>query len=205
MLVGHSYIRRLRQQHGPIGCRDRSTDVTCEPDATQFSRNLQMRKVYGHGVKTFTHVNLITDLPVRLRPKCDVMILDIGSNDLAQLKSVRPTAMHLLAEYLFDWAMRSTATHVVFLGVLPREGGLRGSVSNFQANRNLYNCAIKQMCEKSTRASFQKIRGFEGTCEHPVPVSSWSDDLIHPRDMKRYVKRLRMLAMRAFRVEVSRD
>ena len=206
MLIGHSYIRRIRKQYGPPGCRSRYTDITDDSDAVQFSRNLQIREVYGHGVKTLSQASLIIDLPVRMKkPECDVLFLDIGSNDIAQLKSVRPSVTLSLAKYLFTWGMRSNATHIVFLGVLPREGGLRGSVTQFEANRKLYNSALKQLCGDSTRASFLTIRGFEGSTQNPVPVSTWSNDLIHPRDMNRYVKRLRMLAMRVYRVKISQN
>ena len=128
MLIGHSYISRIRKQYGPQGCRSRYTDITDDSDAVQYSRNLQMREVYGHRVKTC----LIIDLPVRIKPECDVLFLDIGSNDIAQLKSVRPSVILSLAKYLFTWSMRSNATHIVFLcvGYSPGKGpkGLSNTV-----------------------------------------------------------------------------
>ena len=83
---------------------------------------------------------LITDLPVTLRLSCDLLIMDIGSNDLAQMAKVSIEGAELLADYLLRWALHTGAKHVLFLGVLPRLGGLRGSADHFRANREQVQC-----------------------------------------------------------------
>ena len=171
-------------------------DVNTEEDGLRFADSTRVREVYGHGVRTFSQFNLITDLPVTFNANCDILIIDLGSNDIAGVKSARPKAIKLLAEYLYAWVLRSRSKHVVFLSVLPRCGGLQGSVDTFHQHRVFYNKTLKKLCSRSSKTSFQKLRGFE--CDSqvvPMPVSQRSDDGIHPTNINKYAQRLRMIAM----------
>ena len=38
------------------------------------------------------------------RPSCELLVLDIGSKDIAQSKTMNKRAIELLAEYIYDWA-----------------------------------------------------------------------------------------------------
>ena len=60
--------------------------------------------------KNLSQASLIIDFPVRIKPECDALFLDIGANNIAQLESVRPSVILLLAKYLFTRSMRSNAT-----------------------------------------------------------------------------------------------
>ena len=82
-------------------------DVNTEEDGLRFADSTRVREVYGHGVRTFSQFNLITDLPVTFKVNCDILIIDLGSNDIAGVKSAPPKAIKLLAEYLYAWALRS--------------------------------------------------------------------------------------------------
>ena len=142
---------------------------------------------------------LNADIPVAWRPSCELLVLDIGSNDIARSKTVNKRAMELLAKFIFVWASLAPARCVISLGVLPRaaslRGSARGSALQFEQNRLYYNAALTSLCKNSNHMTFAKDRGFEG--RDPIAsVSSWSDDGIHPRSMEKYTRRLRFNVMR---------
>lgn len=205
MIVGHSFVRRLRRDYGPTRCRSRWHDVLDEEDALTFSSNLKCREVLSCGVYTYSYINLISDLRATFRPTVDLLVIDIGSNDIASARRASQSVMQLLAEYVFQWGMRSYAKHIIFLGVLPRTHRLQCSVDQFNLNRRWYHEALKQLCAGSNRASMHHIRGFENIDNNiALPVINWSHDGIHPITMDKYCRRLRMLMMRAYRATISR-
>ena len=154
--------------------------------------------VFHAGVHTFSSRSFITDIPVAWRPSCELLVLDIGSNDIAQSKTVNKRAMELLAKFIYGWASLAPARCVIFIRVLPRTAGLRGSARQFKQNRLYYNAALTSLCKDSNHMTFAKVRGFEG--RDPIaPVSSWSDDGTHPCSMEKYTRRLRFIVMRVYR------
>ncbi len=202
ILFGHSYVRRIRQEYGPPGCYG---DVSTMEDGYLFADSLKLREVLGDGIFTYA-ATMITDIPVAYRPDCDLLVIDLGSNDLALLKHSCRRVMFSLAKFLFDWAIRSPAKHIILLGVLPRSGRLRGSIDTFRSNRDFYHAALSTLCSSNERTSFCKLRGFENRDHvNPKPISDWSRDGIHPKDMSHYVNRLRMLIMQIYRVKISRS
>ena len=68
----------------------------------RFADRLRVRKVCGQGIRASSQFNLITDLPMILNAKCDMFIIDLGSNDIAGFKCGRPKAIKLLAENLYE-------------------------------------------------------------------------------------------------------
>ena len=172
----HSFIRRMRAQYAPPGCRGFSDDVTELAAALELATHLKLSDVFVRGVYTYSSVSKITDIPVSWKPKCDMLIIDLGSNDIAQLKRDNKFTIEQLADFLFDWASRADVKCVLILGVLPRSRGLRGSASHFNFNRNHYHEALEQLCGGSRRMNFGKIRGFEGidqSMQHGLNINTW--------------------------------
>ena len=173
----------------------RDVDITASDDVegTKFAHSLQLREVFNN-VQTFSCCNTFPDLPKNFHTNCNLLVLDFGSNDLANLSRESEHFVHKLAEFFLDWAVNSRAKHILVLGILPRSQGLRSSVGTFESNRICYNKYMKHLCKMETRAlcTFRKLQGFEGF-DHvvPRPVRSWSNDGIHPTTMCRYAHRLK--------------
>ena len=142
--------------------------------------------------------SLNANIPVAWRPSCELLVLDIGSNDIAQSKTVNKRAMELLAKFIFVWASLARARCVISLGVILRAAGLRGSARQFEQNRLYYNAVLTSLCKNSNHMNSAKDTGFEGS-DPIASVSSWSDDGIHPRSMEKYSHRLRFIVMREYR------
>ena len=86
-----------------------------------------------------------------MRPVCDGLVLDLGSNDLSRVNVFMQKAVILLAELLFDWALCSKAKHVIFLGVLPGASGLWGSADHFSMVLSP-GCVLRQIELVSVRS-----------------------------------------------------
>ena len=200
LLIGHSFVRRIRGRYAPFGFRRYQEDISLADThaAQDFAQGIKLSDVFHAGVHTFSSRSFITDIPVAWRLSCELLVLDIGSNDIAQSKTVNKRAMELLAKFIYDWASLAPARCVIFIGVLPRTAGLRGSARQFEQNRLYYNAALTSLCKDSNHMTFAKVRGFEG--RDPIAsVSSWSDDGIHPCSMEKYTRRLRFIVMRVYR------
>ena len=157
-------IRGRYAAYAPFGFRRYQEDIRfADTHAVQdFAQGIKLSDVFHVGVHTFNSRSLLTGIPVEWRPSYEFLVLDIGSNDIAQLQTVNKRAMELLDKCIYDWASLAPARCVIFLGVLPRTAGLRGSACQFEQNRLYYNAALTSLCKNSNHMTFAKVRGFEG-------------------------------------------
>ena len=186
LLIGHSFTRRLRASRAMNPYTLKHLDIT--PDdaeaAQQLASSLKVKNVFNN-VYTLSQWNVFTDLPIHFTVDSDLVILDFGSNYLANIKNSHANTIKNIAKFLFSCVMNICAHRVLVLGILPRKRGLRGNTHDFDTNRAVYNSTMKWLCGSSARADFKKIRGFEN-----IPVDDWSLDGIHPRNMSHYARRL---------------
>ena len=162
--------------------------------ASRFADKLNIDFIFYRAFTT-SNMNIFTDLPINFECTSDLLVVDFGSNDLANIKVRSERAATFLAEYIFLWGCKSGASCVLFLGVMPRTGRLSCSVEVFNYNRAHFNHAMRALCKQSVKCRYRKLRGFECDNNRCVkPVSSWSTDGIHPTSMYKY-KRMLTFAM----------
>ncbi len=144
-------------------------------------------------------INVGSDLHANFSTLCDVLVLNMGSNDLANMDIVDNVHVSNLAKLHYYWCMNSGARRVLCLGVLPRSQRLRGSVAVFDANRDIFNEEFRKLCCRQPRVmTFRRIRGFEADSDHHTRVvDAWSKDGIHPYSWDKYIQRLRHAMMDA--------
>ena len=146
-----------------------------ESSSAYLSYDRVISAIEGHrSLKTWSYIMKSVD--------SDLVILDFGSNDLANIKNCHANTIKNIAKFLFSWVMNICAHRVLVIGILPRKRGLRGNTHDFDTIRAVYNSTMKRLCGSSARADLKKIRGFEN-----IPVDDWSLDGIHPRNMSHYV------------------
>lgn len=203
VIVGHSYVRRLRQSQAPSPFSGRR-DITRHDvmAARHFARNLSIAGYFDQ-IYTFSeNINLSGDLTESFRTRSNLLIMNFGSNDISRLRTVDKIKVQHLAEVHFDWAMNSGAKMVLFIGVLQRTGRLQGSVACFGENRDIYNNHLRNLCEGKRNAMFGRVRGYETTTDaarKQLSVCDWSSDGIHPDRWSHYAKRLKYLMMNAMK------
>ena len=193
-IAGHSFVRRLRQRYAPPHFIRTDISPGDLDGASCLADKLNINLLF-HRAFTTSNMNIFTDLPIHFECASDLLVVDFGSNDLANLKVRSERAATSLAEYIFLWGSKSGASCVLFLGVMPRTGRLSCSVEVFDYNRTHFNNAMHALCTQSVHCRYRKLRGFE--CDNYrrlKPVSSWSTDGIHPTSMYKY-KRMLTFAM----------
>ena len=151
VLIGHSFVRRLRESFWF------TQDVTDDTDARLFACNLMVQQKFSE-VYTYTSVpdtgspgntrrlNVINDLPhprdIPLFHGANLVVLDFGSNDFANRVARDPQFISDYANRIREWCT-NTQTHTVVQAVLPRYDGLRSTVPDFLRNTEAYNLNIR--------------------------------------------------------------
>ena len=209
VIIGHSFVRRMRSD--TLG--ERSSNLSnCDilpPHGWQLDRArrlaeaIKVSKHFAHDFTMAEGITFVSHLPhannylSSISPR--VLIIDIGSNDMARLQTVdRPTA-ESLAYQTIQFALNSTADRVIINAVIPRTAGLScpdGEV--FFQNMTMYNDRVREACDNHVHfLIFNKQQGFtftnaNGNIPHRRPVSDWSTDGIHcsGQSMATYVSRL---------------
>jgi hypothetical protein len=127
-----------------------------------------------------------------------IVLIDIGSNDLAHIQTVDPSTMLHLATSLTDLVLTLNACKVIFNAILPRTGNITCNPETFRANAELYNNYLKNICDPKSKLVYHKPRGFWNSytdgLEHICQVSEWSSDGIHcdtPESFRRWTARTR--------------
>jgi hypothetical protein len=202
--LGHSFIRRLRDDniHHTKGRHGLDIGTHSDINATLFAKCIG---VHHHVRRIYTHTNYIlfikdiarcSLLITKIKP--GIVLIDIGSNDLASVTKVNPALMLELATQITDSATQLSSSVIIINGILPRTAGMTASAETFQDNADLYNRFLKNICETSTNLVYNKLRGFTHTwidnIEQKKPVSDWSTDGIHCNtieSMKRYRTRIK--------------
>jgi hypothetical protein len=127
----------------------------------------------------------------------DVLVADIGSNDIARYCNVEPQKMLHLAHVLHETLHSFAVPLIVVNAVLPRTGRLAGTPETFLKNADLFNLYLAEMNSLTPAVVYNKMRGFQYTHTQgqdlPRPVKQWSDDGIHctSQSMLSYQQRIR--------------
>lgn len=190
LLVGHSFIRRLRRQFNPsLRCDISTMSHADRMAAGQFARYLEVDRHFPQIFTYSEHLNLIQDLNSTLqcitsvRPA--VVMMQVASNDISRLSKFAPSAILTLASEVVDYAnhLLSLGVQLVIINcVLPRTARISSTPEVFLQNANHFNTIVKNLSESNKFIKYQKLRGYFGpptTFGNPPEVSSWSADGIH--------------------------
>lgn len=90
-----------------------------------------------------------------------VVVLDMGTNDLADLQYKR-------VMLVLNLAIQLQALHGIIRPTLPRSVNKACSDSVFQQNAQIYNEKICQLCADSHKLDYHKVRGFAHNYQHDV-------------------------------------
>ena len=207
VIIGHSFVRRLRDHlftprssHG----RPRGQDISfCHNTKAQLcaqklgvSNNI--RAVYTSG----NDINLIADLHKseslihEIQPQ--IIVIDIGSNDIANIDHENHNIMLEFANRLIDFALALTAPLIIINSVLPRTERISSTPDQFRNNASHFNKFISVYVSDTSNIIYNKMRGFAyyydaNNKESPKPVHMWSQDGIHcdERSIQQYRNRIR--------------
>ena len=189
VFLGHSFIRRLRDDCIPPNKGKHGLDIGThsEINAAKLAKCIgvqhHVRRIYTHSnyVVSIKDVTRCALLVTKIKPS--IVMIDIGSNDLAHITKVNPGLMLELATKITDLATNLSTRVVILNGILPRTAGMSTDTVTFLKNSELYNQFLKNICESSTNLVYNKLRGFTHTwidnTEQILPVSQWSTDGIH--------------------------
>jgi lysophospholipase L1-like esterase len=210
-LVGHSFVRRLRdnalaapqqrprcstgpQRHGDVlpGQTERAQQLA---QALQLDNYFSAVYTVAEGVIFLDDIISFREHILVTQPK--VMLVDIGSNDIARYSSFVPRKMLQLAHTLHEYLQSLPVPLTVVNAVLPRTASLAGSPETFRDNSQAYNKYLSEMISLTPAITFSKMRGFQYVHklgqDLPRPVSEWSEDGIHcsTTSMTAYKQRIR--------------
>jgi hypothetical protein len=199
VLLGHSFIRRMRDDLSPPMFTKHGLDIGhySSLKAARFSTALRISN-HIRGMYTLSNnVNFINDIThskrLIIRTSPGIVIIDIGSNDLARIDNVNPVKMLELATKITDIATQLSAPVVIINCILPRSVRIASNPKTYLENTIHYNTFLKNICDTSDNLVFHKLRGFTHTwvndIERRLEVSEWSSDGIHcntPASRKKY-------------------
>jgi hypothetical protein len=124
----------------------------------------------------------------------EVCLLEYGSNDLAQGMDPLVVASAILDEALT--LLRLTSIHrVIVFGILPRISNMEISEVDLRTNAARCNTMLYHLCDVEPCIEFRSHAGFWN-----VPVTTWSNDGLHPNliDGRKKIKRsIRFAALEA--------
>ena len=202
ILIGHSFVRRFKDHF----CRDtRGTgkDIS-EPE---LAESLSQRLSIDHHFKRLYTISqgviFIRDLYQHVQnidqfvSNPTVIILDIGSNDLAQLHRSTPDRCLKLASELVDMAETLTLHRLIKLviihSVVPRFSRINSTIDNFYKNFVSFNKYVQHLCSITDSVQYHKLRGFFHRNRTSSHSTWWTSDGIHcnARGLDTYKARLR--------------
>ena len=226
--IGHSFARRCKDTLVPEfrcsdGRRMASRDISMNHGARAGALAIALRidhifqAVYTetNGLYLVKQLDRSTLLLTTTSPQA--AIIDIGSNDIANVSEVDPNKMLKLATDVHNFACEIQPRLVVVQAVLPRTENLSCTTETFVTNADRYNQILRNLCEATTDKAvvFNAMRGFwlkneSGDCvgtPQPNPVKNWSTDGIHadkPDGQWLYQQRLRLVLLdNAYRINGS--
>ena len=217
-MIGDSFVRRLRddltsrcaqsQHERKWGFKDVSQ--TQPARAALLAHQLRLDNEFVGVYTESNHLQRVADLPQasfllhHVRP--EVVIINVGSNDLAQLEREDRDAVLNLAVGIHAFASGIQHAKLVILSkVLYRTQGMKCSPAVFAKNADMLNTFLRNMCcdAGSPATVFNPLRGFtfvhdDAETPKPRPVVSWSTDGIHCNtlpSMSRYQERQRLFVL----------
>ena len=201
LLVGHSFIRRYRDQKLRRQRGERPTDISptqiikAQQMASAMRLSQHVRAVFtlSDNIVLMRHVLQQKRKIRQLQP--EVVVFDIGSNDLAHLASVEPRRMLHMANELHSFISQLGLQLIIVNAILPRTAGISCTPETYAANAKLYNQYMSVFCEVNPKIVFNKQRGLQCLADtnNPRPVHQWSHDGIHLASsaVRTYENRLR--------------
>lgn len=208
-LAGHSFIRRLRDHvmvSGSPTSRENNTrphDITPghPSHAAAAVRGLRLdhhfEAVHTVSDNIIFIADIITARHIIIHSRPTVLVVDIGSNDIARFDSVKPREMLNLAHTLHLELIRIAAPLTIINAVLPRDAGIVSTPAVFRENAHIFNQIIAELSTLCHNVIFNKLRGFQhhhiNGHDVPRPVTEWSSDGIHcsPSALPTYAQRIR--------------
>lgn len=91
-------------------------------------------------------------------PSPTIVMLNIGSNDLARLHGVNKMAVHDMAQMVFADAEQIKCKSAVINSVLPRVKGMSCMPDVFRENVMVYNKEVKSLCTGSDKVCFNRMK-----------------------------------------------
>ena len=166
LLVGHSFVHRLRDAYQPGHAQGSDIAPGQTIHAAQLSEALGVHH-YISGV--YTHANIIlTQHLDSCKPAVDqirpaVVVIQVGSNDLAQLshfdaKAVLQTATQI---YQFASSLREEfdTPIIIINAILPRTANISSDADTFRQLSTEFNKIIKNFCDGQS-IIYNKLSGF---------------------------------------------
>ena len=204
VIMGHSFVRRLRDDLLPSPSNYADDINSYNPTkAAALSTKLGIQHHFK-GVYTISNrivrIRDLNDCDTTIsRVSARVVLIDIGSNDLAHMDRVDPILMLRLATQITDIGAKFRKSVVIINSILPRKSGITCTIETFLNNADLYNNYLKNICDTSDNCIYNKMRGFAYTCAlKRREVSEWSTDGIHCNTInskKHYRARIRQSIM----------
>lgn len=155
-------------------------------EARRLAEGMRLSTCFSYVYSMTKNIYLMQDLPPQVE-EIDCLILDMASNDLANLRSIDYQGVCEMVDFYFNWARNCGARYTLILGVLKRTHRLAASPEVFNVNRKLYNSKMKARCVLHTHIYFEKLSGYETRINKTeLPVSEWSIDGIHVDNIRGY-------------------
>ena len=203
LLIGHYLLNKTKLANGR---KVRDVSQSRKHLAIVAAENARLAHCVSALYTASDDVNLVSDLwktdasTISIEP--DIVVLSLGSNDLAQMQAVDwdmveslcAIIIHFAQELLTKYGVKS----VIINSIVPRTHRISSTPAAFLANMEHFNSIISQWCDKNDNATYNHLRGFyahyeKDNIQSPLPVSHWSNDGIHPNDafMDKFSQRLR--------------
>ena len=216
VIVGHSFIRRYRDHLIPpaAGFPGQGQDITAAMPlvARQAAINAALDRRINGIYTVANQLNLIANLHMAdatlnaVQPQ--IVILNVGSNDLANLTGVNNNHVLTMINSLVAFGEHCRADYatqlVVINSIVPRLSNIACTPSDFTTNMETFNRLASNWCSGVDGLMFNRLRGFymkhiDNKIEIPLPVHEWSYDGIHCdyHTLERFTQRLRFSIMLA--------
>ena len=195
-------IRRLRDHYLPRRFRYRDGRPHHVERARELAKELGLDKQFAGAYTAADDIVFIRELEHTRRTiatvKPAVVVIDIGTNNIACLTADDHVAILNLVTRVYEFARSLHVSLVVVNVVIPRCKGFFCSPDVFMTNAKRYNSILNTLVENNDNPSIvvNKMRGFfgDGFSKNALPVLRWSSDGIHANNaesIKRYRNRTR--------------
>lgn len=156
LILGHSFVRRMRDW---LHTRD---DL--------YLGLWQVSEIHYHGVGGATLYHLWDEIGLIRSLRPDVLLLDIGSNDLSYSSLSPTTFVDELERYVSHLLAVTSVREVVIFQVFYRASGYQPR--RHQRERREYNAAVDEanellhlMCKKRSNLHVFRLQGMRGNAE----------------------------------------
>ena len=154
LLIGHSYIKRLSLSFGF------NEDVMNREDARRLATLMEVQYRFREVYVRSGELYMVSDLPSPEHIsswEMDYVVLDIGTNDIAQFQLRDPGLVTELATTVAQWADRLNVPTVV-QATLPRIRNLACDLPTFRHNHMAYNDILRAKVDARTPSHMNRVR-----------------------------------------------